>query len=145
MLDRAIALLVTAISVAPGLPLGGESWRSGQLGAAEAGELEVGFGTITSDELAEKLAHKDFVFVNVHIPYEGEIERTDAFIPFDKVPENLDRLPADRDAAIVLYCRSGRMSEIAASELAGRGFTQVSHLAGGMVDWQNSGREIQRR
>jgi rhodanese-related sulfurtransferase len=145
MLDRAIALLVTAMSVAPGLPLCGESWRSGQLGAAEAGELEVGFGTITSDELVEKLAHKDFVFVNVHIPYEGEIERTDAFIPFDKIAENLDRLPSDRNAAVVLYCRSGRMSEIAAKDLASRGFTQVSHLAGGMVDWQKSGRQIVHR
>jgi rhodanese-related sulfurtransferase len=34
------------------------------------------------------------------------------------------------------------MSEIAANDLAGRGFTQVSHLAGGMIDWQKSGRQI---
>ena len=139
MLDRAIALLITAMSViALALPVGGESWPLGRSGAVEAGEPEMGFGTITSDELAEKLADKDFFFVNVHIPYEGEIERTDAFIPFDKVEENLDRLPTNRSTEIVLYCRSGRMSEIAASDLAARGFTGVSHLSGGMIDWQRS-------
>lgn len=104
-----------------------------------------GFSTIASAELAERLPDKDFVFINVHIPYEGEIDGTDAFIPFDRIEENLDRLPADRDAAIVLYCRSGRMSEIAARELVRRGFTRVSHLAGGMVEWERSGYPLLRK
>jgi len=145
MLNRATAMLVAALSIfAPGLPLGGESLPSGGRAPAGASGPEAGFSTITSDQLAEKLARKDFFFVNVHIPYEGEIEQTDAFIPFDKIAENLDRLPADRRAAIVLYCRSGRMSEIAANDLAGRGFTRVSHLAGGIIDWQRSGHRIVR-
>jgi rhodanese-related sulfurtransferase len=80
--------------------------------------------------------------VNVHIPYEGEIEGTDAFIPFDKIADHLDELPQDKDAKIVLYCMSGRMSEIAAAELAARGYRRVSHLSGGMVDWQASGYEV---
>ena len=136
-------MLTTAlIMTASGFPVGPESWRTDGLGSAEASELEPGVSTITSDQLAEKLARKEFFFVNVHIPYEGEIEQTDAFIQFDKIAENLDRLPQDRHAEIVLYCRSGRMSEIAANDLARRGFTQVSHLAGGMIDWQKSGRQI---
>jgi rhodanese-related sulfurtransferase len=135
----AIALPV----VASGLTDGRIGWPS--IGLAHAGEAQAGFVTIASDELAQMLAHKDFYFVNVHIPYEGEIALTDAFIAFDNIAENLDRLPHDRAAPIVLYCRSGRMSEIAAGELAGRGFTQVSHLAGGMVDWQRSGHPVLQR
>jgi rhodanese-related sulfurtransferase len=121
------------------LPLGGDVQTSDGPVPVGASEPKASIATISSAQLAEKLAHKDFVFVNVHVPYEGEIAQTDAFIPFDKIAENLDRLPTDRSAAIVLYCRSGRMSEIAASDLAGRGFTQVSHLSGGMIDWQRSG------
>ena len=88
------------------------------------------------------LLKKDFLFVNVHMPYAGEIENTDAFIPYDKLADNLAQLPKDKNAKIVLYCRSGRMSELAARELAQLGYTQVSHLSGGMIDWQKNGYEI---
>jgi rhodanese-related sulfurtransferase len=88
------------------------------------------------------LEKKDFFFVNVHTPYEGEIKNTDAFIVFDKIADNLDKLPKNRTAKIVLYCRSGRMSEIAARELTQIGFSHVSHLSGGMIDWKKSGYEI---
>ncbi|HEX8009881.1 MAG TPA: rhodanese-like domain-containing protein [Casimicrobiaceae bacterium] len=100
------------------------------------------FGTLTGAQLAAMLQRKDFFFVNVHIPYAGEIRNTDAFIAFDKIADNLDKLPADKSAKIVLYCQSGRMSEIAARELARLGYSRVSHLAGGMIDWKKSGYEI---
>uniref|UniRef100_UPI0037045629 rhodanese-like domain-containing protein n=1 Tax=Mesorhizobium atlanticum TaxID=2233532 RepID=UPI0037045629 len=103
---------------------------------------EVKFTTLTSVQLAAMLEKKDFFFVNVHTPYEGEIKDTDAFIVFDKIADNLDKLPKDRSAKIVLYCRSGRMSEIAARKLTQLGFSQVSHLSGGMIDWKQSGYEI---
>jgi len=103
---------------------------------------EISFATLTSSQLAAMLEKKDFFFVNVHTPYEGEIKNTDAFIAFDKVADNLDKLPKDRTARIVLYCRSGRMSEIAAQELVQLGFSQVSHLSGGMIDWKKSGYEV---
>lgn len=100
------------------------------------------FRTITTEQLAQMLDRKDFLFVNVHIPYEGEIAQTDMFIPFDEMRENLGLLPADKSASIVLYCRSGRMSEIAAGELSAIGYTNVSHVAGGMVEWARRGREV---
>lgn len=103
---------------------------------------EVKFTTLTSFQLAAMLEKKDFFFVNVHTPYEGEIKNTDAFIVFDKIADNLDKLPKDKTAKIVLYCRSGHMSDIAARELTKLGFSQVSHLSGGMIDWKKSGYEV---
>jgi rhodanese-related sulfurtransferase len=103
---------------------------------------DVNFTRLTSTQLAAMLLHKQFFFVNVHTPYEGEIKNTDAFIVYDKISENLDNLPQDRDAEIVLYCRSGRMSEIAARELTQLGYTRVSHLSGGMNDWKKNGYEV---
>ena len=75
----------------------------------------------------------------MHIPYQGEIPLTDAFIPFDETEASLDKYPADKSAKIVLYCRSGRMSEIAARELVRQGFTHVFNLAGGMIEWESAG------
>jgi len=97
------------------------------------------FTNITPQELKAMLTHKDFVFVNTHIPYEGEIEPTDAFVPYDALDENLGKLPADKNAKIVLYCRSDRMSTIAAKELVKKGYTNLYNLVGGMVAWESAG------
>lgn len=131
---RAVALAVVALAAGPDV--------TGVVQAISAEQGVVAFQTITIEQLAQRLEHKDFLFVNVHIPYEGEIARTDLFIPFDQIGQDLSLLPADKAAPIVLYCRSGRMSEIAAGGLAALGYTSVSHVAGGMVEWARSGRPI---
>ena len=96
---------------------------------------------IDVDQLAAMLESKDFAFVNVHIPYEGEIAGTDAHIPFDEIADHLDELPA-KDEKIVLYCRSGRMSDEASRELARLGYTNVYDVTGGMQAWSRSGRSL---
>ena len=103
---------------------------------------DVDVAKLTDVQLAAMLAQKDFFLVNVHIPYEGEIEDTDAFIAYDSIADNVDKLPQDKNAKIVVYCRSGGMSAIAARELVRLGFTQVSDLAGGMIDWEKNGYKI---
>lgn len=97
------------------------------------------YTNLTPQELKAMLEHKDFVFVNTHIPYEGELEGTDAFVPYDALAENLGKLPSDKNAKIVLYCRSGRMSTSAAQELVKKGFTNVYNLDGGWEGWKAAG------
>lgn len=97
---------------------------------------------VEASALAPMLPRKDFTLINVHVPYEGEIRGTDLSVPFDRVGDHLDRLPPDRSAKLVVYCRSGRMSTIAARELVARGYTNVWHLAGGMIAWARAGHPI---
>lgn len=95
--------------------------------------------TMTPAELKKNLAQKDFFLINVHTPYEGEIPKTDAFIKFDEIDKNLNQLPKDKNAKIVLYCQTGRMSETALKKLTSLGYTNVTHLAGGMEAWKKAG------
>ena len=99
---------------------------------------------VSADELAAMLKNKDFVFINVHIPFAGDIAQTDLSIPYDEIEQNLSQFPTDKNAKVVLYCRSGRMSAIAAEKLASLGYTNIWNLDGGMVEWEQAGYEIEK-
>jgi rhodanese-related sulfurtransferase len=51
-------------------------------------------------------------------------------------------LPADRNARLFLYCRSGHMSGIAARALVRLGYGNVWELAGGMIAWEEAGFQV---
>ncbi len=92
---------------------------------------------LAPDAFAARIRAGAFV-VNVHVPYSGEIRGTSAFIPFDRITGDAE-LPANKSANILLYCRSGRMSAIAASTLVKAGYTRVTELAGGLDAWTAAG------
>ncbi len=97
---------------------------------------------ISTKELADMLESKDFTLVNVHVPYIGDIEKTDVSIPFNEIVDNLDKLPEDKSSKIVLYCQSGSMSKVAADTLSQLGYTNVYDVKGGMIQWQKEGNTL---
>jgi rhodanese-related sulfurtransferase len=148
----AIAVVMAALLALVGLAAACGDGNEGGEPEADAGteapsttlgqrmETEGGsYVNVTPAELRSMLETKDFPLVNVHIPYEREIEGTDLFIPYDQVAERLGELPQERDAKLILYCRSGSMSAIAAEVLVGLGYTNVWNLDGGMIAWEQAG------
>ena len=98
---------------------------------------EAGYMNITPSE-AKKImdARDDYILLDVrteeeymqlHIP--GAV-----LIPDDEIRDRaLTELP-DKDQLILVYCRSGRRSKIAAESLVGLGYTNVKEF-GGIIDW----------
>ena len=93
-------------------------------------------------QFATVLADDDVLVVNVHVPDEGSITGTDAAIPYDELRDRSAELPQDLDAAVAVYCKSGRMSADAVATLRDLGYTDVVELGGGMDAWVADGREL---
>jgi len=98
--------------------------------------------TLSAGRLKDTLSEKDFTLINVHTPYEGEIEKTDLFIPFDEIVANRKLLPQDKSAKIVVYCRTGKMSKEALRTLKSLGYNNVQHLSGGWQAYEAVGGKI---
>ena len=55
-------------------------------------------------------------------------------IPYTEVENKAEEMLPDKDKLILVYCRSGRRSKIAAESLSKLGYTNVKEF-GGIIDW----------
>lgn len=65
---------------------------------------------------------------------EGHIEGA-ILIPEYEIEQKAEQEIPDKDTLILVYCRSGRRSKIAAEALINLGYTNVKEF-GGIIDWQ---------
>lgn len=55
-------------------------------------------------------------------------------IPYTQIDAKANEMLPDKDRLILVYCRSGRRSKIAAEALAELGYTNIKEF-GGILDW----------
>lgn len=55
-------------------------------------------------------------------------------LPYTEIEEKAEGLFPDKDKQMLIYCRSGRRSKIAAEALAKIGYTNIKEF-GGIIDW----------
>lgn len=98
---------------------------------------------ITVSDLASMLKNKNFMLIDTHIPEQDHIPGTDSFIPYDQLLAQQAELPKDKNSNIVVYCRSGNMSQTAAQQLTQLGYKNVYNLIGGTKAWVAAGGQVE--
>ncbi|MGV9820877.1 adenylyltransferase/sulfurtransferase MoeZ [Nocardia xishanensis] len=107
---------------------------------SEEGQAAAAGSTITARELKELIdAGKEIELIDVREPVEWDIVHIEGarLIPKDRIlsGEALSELPQNRP--IVLHCKTGVRSAEALAVLKNAGFSDATHVQGGIVAWAN--------
>ena len=104
--------------------------------ASAATDPTAGYQTISPAEAKKLIGTEGVVLVDVRTQDEydaGYIEGA-ILLPVDELSQKAESVLKDKNAKIIVYCRSGRRSAIAAKELLTMGYRDVYDL-GGIVNW----------
>lgn len=101
-------------------------------------EVAYSYKNISSQEFDKILSERKVFLVDVHIPLQQHLDGTDLVVPYNKVKENLNKFPKNKNTEIIVYCRSGRMSTEAAQTLTQAGYAHVYNLVGGLNAYRES-------
>ena len=128
-----LVLLLLAISLIAFFLLG-----CAKQAAKSDNEKLTGYQKITPVVVKERLDKGEkLIIVDVRAKEEydsGHIANS-LLIPYDEIEKKAPALLTDKNAAIIVYCRTGRRSEIAAKALIGMGYANVADM-GGISDWK---------
>ncbi len=95
--------------------------------------------TITVEEVKARLdAGEQLNLLDVREPHENaDFNIGGILLPLGKVQTmQIEDIEGLRDKEVLIYCRSGNRSGQACMILEQMGFTNVSNVVGGMLDWQ---------
>ena len=91
---------------------------------------------ISAEEAYEMMASQEVVVVDVRTQEEydgGHIENA-VLVPNESIGSEMPEALPDKEATLLIYCRSGRRSKDAAQKLLALGYQSV-YDSGGVIDW----------
>jgi rhodanese-related sulfurtransferase len=102
---------------------------------------------IDQDTLLARLAEKDagLVVLDVRTPEEFAAGHVPGAlnVAHDQVEARLPELADYKSKDVVVYCRSGRRSNLALEVLKANGFERLWHLEGDILAWQAQNRPVE--
>ena len=109
----------------------------GCIDAEQEEQVMISYEQISQEEAKALMeSETDYVILDVRTEEEfaeGYIAGA-ILIPDYAIKEKAESMLPDKNQLILVYCRSGRRSKIAASELVALGYTNVKEF-GGIIDW----------
>ena len=97
---------------------------------------KVAYHKISAEEAYEMMASQEVMVVDVRTREEydgGHIENA-VLVPNESIGSEIPEALPDKEATLLVYCRSGRRSKDAAQKLLALGYQSVYDF-GGVIDW----------
>ncbi len=110
------------------------------------GDKIAGFKGVNTDE-AVRLFNDDAFLLDVRTAgeyKEGFIGEA-LNVSVSEIDVNMNKMPKDKEASILVYCQTGARSSKAAARLAKEGYQNVFNLNGGIAAWQTAGLPVARK
>lgn len=130
-------LLFSALAATLSLLLAGCGARKGKLMPTEKDIPDkAAYQKISAEEAYEMMASQEVVVVDVRTREEydgGHIENA-VLVPNESIGSEMPEALPDKEATLLIYCRSGRRSKDAAQKLLALGYQSVYDF-GGVIDW----------
>ncbi len=130
-------LLVSACAGAGGASQPGNPDTLDNISIQEPQSQGAGYQEISPQQAWDKMQElEQYVLLDVRTQEEFDQAHIEGalLLPDYELAEKAEQLLPDKDAVLLVYCRSGRRSENAARTLIGMGYTQVYDF-GGIIDW----------
>lgn len=138
MIRRGLCAILALIFSVMLLSCGSDEGATSSLEASEGESTVIEFEQISQAEAKEIMDSGVSYFLldaRTQSEYdEGHIEGA-VMIPEYEIKSSQGKLPSDKDTLILVYCRSGRRSKIAAQALCELGYTNVKEF-GGIITWE---------
>lgn len=92
--------------------------------------------------LTDYQPNRQHVLIDVRTPSEFKSEHIKKAknIPLNTIAQSFDKIP--RDKPVVLMCRTGNRSGMAARQLVKAGYENIVNLKGGILRWKAQGHPV---
>ena len=92
-------------------------------------------------EAAQEIEGGDVVLIDTREPHEYQEAHLEngKLVPPGLLADEIETAAPNKAARIILYCRSGNRSAIAAAQMQGMGYENVASMEGGILAWQEQG------
>ena len=105
----------------------------------EATQVNIGTYYQISQDEAKRIMDEENDYIIVDAREQSEYDeghiKGAIVIPYTEIEQKAEELLPNKTQLILVYCRSGRRSKIAAQSLANMGYKNVKEF-GGIIDWQ---------
>ena len=111
-------------------------FRSKPVPTEEDAPGKAAYHKISAEEAYEMMASQEVVVVDIRTREEYDVGHIESavLVPNESIGSEMPEALPDKEATLLVYCRSGRRSKEAAQKLLALGYQSVYDF-GGVIDW----------